>query len=118
MLPKSLRLPRKDFLIAKSQGQTHKFPQFSIVVHPRSTPNEARRAKWGRFSVVTSSKLHKHAVVRNRLRRLIYSQLRNCATVQLADFIIYPRPSMLNLTREEISRQLNQALSGLAPVRP
>ncbi|HJZ05030.1 hypothetical protein A2634_05525 [Candidatus Amesbacteria bacterium RIFCSPHIGHO2_01_FULL_48_32] len=132
MLPKSRRLSRKDFLIAKSQGKTYKFFHFSATVYltsPQPSPTAKTRAKgeklgkgerssgevFPRFAIVTSSRLHKLAVVRNRLRRRIYDQLKNWSTGQLVNCIIYPHPSMLNLNNEEISAALNSFLSKVTP---
>lgn len=105
MLPKTRRLPRPDFLRARNLGQTFRYPDFNVIHN--SSPLPASR-----FAAVISSKISKQAVVRNRLKRQIYS-----AVDQLplsGDFIIYPRASMLNLSREEINTRLRTALSKIS----
>jgi len=112
MLPKSHRLSRPDFIIAKRSGRRLSFPHFSMVVYPSSP---APLLLSSRYSIVTPASLSKSAVIRNRLRRRIYSQLKNLTAGKLvADIILYPKPSMLNLSGEEIGSQLNSALSTLA----
>lgn len=105
MLAKLHRLPRREFLITKKQGVVHKTSHFSAIV---LTGNSQR------YSIVTSSKLHKHAVVRNRLRRQIYDHL----TVVNANIILYPYKQMLNLSDAEISSLLNSFLSKFASYQP
>ena len=107
MLPKSRRLSHKDFLTAKSHGKIYRTPHFSAVVHLTS-PQPSR------FAIVTSSKLHKHAVVRNRLRRRIYEILRAKHYALSADLIIFPHQSMLNLSHEELVLALDSFLSKIS----
>lgn len=102
MLPKKLRLSRKDFLVAKSHGQNHRFPHFSAIIYPNDL-------SYSRFAIVTSSKLAKRAVIRNRLRRHIYNQLKNVSGS--CDVIIFPHPPMLKLTDEAICLALHPLLS-------
>ena len=78
MLPKSLRLSRQDFLAVKSGGKSLSLPHFSVLYSPH-TPN--------RVAIVTSTKLSKSAVIRNRLRRQIYS----CIPKSDFDIIIFPK---------------------------
>lgn len=106
MLPKNRRLSRPDFLKAKSRGQNYRFLHFNIVVLPNSLGVF-------RFSIVTSSKFHKRAVVRNHFRRQLYFFLKSQSGS--ADLIFFPKPSMLKLSHEEIYSLLSQALSQLPP---
>lgn len=108
MLPKSRRLSRINFLDLKASSQSRSFPHFTLVVRSPSPPPSLSR-----FSVVTSAKLHKKAVVRNRLRRRLYDQLSALNFPRSLDIIVIPRPSMLNLSHEEIASELHQALSSL-----
>ena len=101
MLPKSLRLSRPDFLQTKKFGQSLSFSHFSIIYIPHVP---------GRAAIVTSSKLSKSAVIRNRLRRQIYSAIPKSEL----DIIIFPKPSMLKLSHEEISIALNSLVSKLS----
>lgn len=110
MLSKNQRLTHHDFLIAKREGKTFHFPYLNLIVSQPIAINQ--KLLITRYAVVTSSKLHKNAVVRNRLRRQIYSLLPQLR--QPADVILFPRPSMLNLSYEEISTQLHSALSKIS----
>ena len=104
MLPKSLRLSRQDFLAVKSGGKSLSLPHFSVLYSPH-TPN--------RVAIVTSTKLSKSAVVRNRLRRQIYDALSTRHLALSTDLIIYPKPTMLKLTHDQISTALHSFLSTL-----
>ncbi|OGC93122.1 ribonuclease P protein component [Candidatus Amesbacteria bacterium RIFCSPHIGHO2_02_FULL_47_9] len=108
MLPRPRRLSRKDFLAAKSHGKSTRTPHFSLLTC-------SNNLSFSRFSIITSTKLHKSAVVRNRLRRQIYDQLSTISHQPSADIIIIPHHSMLNLPRAEIGPLLNQALSKITP---
>jgi len=104
MLPKKLRLSRKDLLLVQSQGKKLSTPHFSATILPH-TP--------GRTAIITSTKLSKSAVVRNRLRRQIYDALSTRHLALSTDLIIYPKPTMLKLTHDQISTALHSFLSTL-----
>ena len=105
MLPKIRRLSRPDFLHAKKTGATQRFPDFNLIHYSSSLPVS-------RFAVVIPAKISKKAVVRNHLKRQIYSAVDKLTLS--GDFIIFPHPSMLNLSREEINTRLHQALSKIS----
>jgi len=105
MLPKIRRLSRPDFLQVKKTGTPEHFPGFNLIHCSSSLP-------FSRFAVVISAKISKKAVIRNRLKRQIYSAVDKLALS--GDFIIFPHPSMLNLSREEINTRLHQALSKIS----
>ena len=69
MLSKSRRLARKDFLQTKKLGKSIRLPWASLLI----SPNFLQISRW---AVVTSAKLDKSAVVRNRLRRAIYDSVK------------------------------------------
>ncbi|MEK7155018.1 MAG: ribonuclease P protein component [Patescibacteria group bacterium] len=100
MLPKSLRLSRKDLLLVKSQGKKLSSPHFSAIILPHSP---------GRTAIVTSTKLSKSAVIRNRLRRTIYS----CLPQLSYDLIIFPKGSMLKLSSDQTRSALDSFISTL-----
>ena len=109
MLPRSHRLASRAFINAKKHGHQIRYSHLSLI----SVPNSLAHS---RFAVVTPLSISKKAVIRNRLRRILYDQLRNSATEKLSyDIIVYPRASMLNLTREAIGSVLNSYLSALTP---
>lgn len=101
MLPSSWRLSRPNFIHVKKTGKSYRTPHYSyIVIHNSMGHN--------RYSVVISARLSKLAVIRNRLRRFIYSSV--SALSGHCDIIIYPNSSMLKLTHAEISALLNSSL--------
>ena len=108
MLPKKLRLSRKDLLGVKSQGKKLSTPHFSAIVYSPALPLSRSR-----FAIVTSTKLSKSAVVRNRLRRRIYDALSTGHLALSTDLIIYPKPTMLKLSHDQICTALNSFLSTL-----
>lgn len=101
MLPKNRRLARKDFLLAKAKGTSTSFPHFSALSHPNTLG-------FNRFSVVTSAKLHKHAVVRNRLRRRIYDLVKTFPGSQ--DIILFPKKSILTLSSQAFASEINKLM--------
>ncbi len=102
MLSKKFRLSRKDFLVAKSQGKSYSFPFFSVVTSPNTLG-------FNRFAIVTSKKLHKHAVVRNRLRRQIYDLVKSFPGS--SDIILFPKQSTLTMSQEALAFELKKVMS-------
>lgn len=102
MLPKSSRLNRIEFLQVKSHGQQIRTPNFSCIYQQNQNQ---------KISVVTSSKLSKSAIIRNKLRRRIYATFEKSPLPIQA--IIYPNIKMLNWPNEEIYTHLHQVLSNL-----
>lgn len=103
MLAKKFRLTHHEFLLAKKQGKNLRTEDLSIVIFPN-------RLGFSRFAIVTSTKLHKSAVIRNKLRRQIYDILGKKALVN-NDFLVYPRTSMLNLSDAELGAKIDSLLS-------
>ncbi|MEK7091106.1 MAG: ribonuclease P protein component [Patescibacteria group bacterium] len=101
MLPKYLRLSHWDFLVVKASGKSLSFPYFSVLYYPHFP---------GRVAIVTSTKLSKSAVVRNRLRRQIYS----CIPKSDFDIILFPKQSMLKLSHDQISSEIDSLVSKLS----
>jgi len=107
MLPKSCRLNRQQFWQVQKAG----FGVQGLEISVKYLVNDVG---YPRFSVVTSAKLDKRAVVRNRLRRKIYSQLSTLNSQLSIDAIIFPRPSMLNLDNAKLNVALNQVVSKIS----
>ena len=99
MLSKSSRLNRVEFLVVKNTGQSIRHPQISFRYLNSPT---------NKVAIVTSTKLSKSSVVRNRLRRQIYSYFEKYPIS--AHVIIYPTTQMLNLSSEEIATLLDKTL--------
>ena len=109
MLPRNRRLSRRDLNVCNLSGKTLRFPNFWLKYL-------ANNLEYSRFAVVTSTKLSKSAVVRNKLRRNIYAQ---CSVLSAQgsdnfDIIFFPQKSMLNLKNEKIGIVVNQALSEIS----
>ncbi|HUS60037.1 MAG TPA: ribonuclease P protein component [Nevskiaceae bacterium] len=65
MLPKQHRLPlRKEFNRVKKQGQLFQGNLFSLLVASQASPEI-------RFAFIVSKKIHKKAVKRNKIRRIL-----------------------------------------------
>lgn len=102
MLPKSHRLARKDFLQTKKLGKNFRLPWASLQIFP----NQLGINRW---AMVTSAKLDKRAVVRNRLRRTVYNSIKTLPGNN--DVIIFPNKQAFNLSQEEICQTLKQAIN-------
>ena len=110
MLSKQHRLSRKDFIQTKLRGKTLSAPHFTAVVHNQATGDRHQ----SRYSVVISTKIHKNATVRNRLRRQICEFLRLNPLNKKADIIIFPKAGMLNLNYEKITAELDTFISKIS----
>jgi ribonuclease P protein component len=108
MLPKSQRLTRSEFIKVKKLGKNYSFPHFSVIIYLNSSTLPLFYSK---YSIVTSSKFSKNAVIRNRFRRQIYPLLK--ALPPTCWLILYPKPSMLKLTSDQISSLLATTISPL-----
>ncbi len=107
MLPKFRRLTRRDLNICNNTGKTLRLPNFWIKYLPNNI-------KYSRFGVVTSTKLAKSAVIRNKLRRNIFKAIGNRQQALGTDILFFPQKSMLNLEHEEIGIVVNKALSEIS----
>lgn len=104
MLPKNRRLTRQQFWQVYQKGISIQGVGFSV----KFLVNDVGYSRW---AIVTSTKLSKKAVVRNKLRRQIYRQLSTVNCPLSIDAIIFPRPTMLNLDDAKISTAVNQVVS-------
>lgn len=102
MLPKSLRLSRPNFLQTKKLGKNVRLPWASLLVFPSQLGTN-------RWAVVTSTKLDKKAVVRNRLRRAVYDAVKTLSGNH--DIIIFPNKQAFKLSQLEICQTLKQVIN-------
>ncbi len=102
MLPKTRRLSRRDLNICNLSGKVLRFPHFWLKYLDN-------KLEYSRFAVVTSTKLSKSAVIRNKLRRNIYRNIKN--NFINYDVIFFPQKSMLNLDNEKIGVEINKTVS-------
>lgn len=107
MLPKSRRLNRQQFWQVTQRGRSVAGSEWVA----KFTPNGLGYSRW---AVVTSTKLDKRAVVRNRLRRQIYRSLSTEHRTLNIDAIIFPRLAMLNLDDAQIASAINQVVSKIS----
>jgi len=112
MLPKNHRLPRKDVQQVKKFGKIYKHPLFTII----SSHQPPHIPQW-QVCIITSTKLAKRAVVRNRLRRQIYKSIKTHPPIDSIQLIIIPKTPMLNLNDEEISLEIHKAISNSSSVQ-
>ena len=103
MLAKAKRLSRSNFIVLKSTGHKIQTPLGSIVLKNGS----------GRYSIITSTKLSKKAVVRNSFRRRLYNLL---PSIYHLDLIIYPSHKLLSIHHEELRTLVNKTLSSLPSI--
>jgi ribonuclease P protein component len=103
MLAKKLRLNRYQLIKTKSSGHRFYSPNLSVIA-------AENQLAFDRYAVVTSAKLDKRAVVRNKLRRQIYEVVKSYPGTGW-DIILYPKPGMLKLSYAEIGIELYQILS-------
>lgn len=91
MLKKTERLSRTDFNTFFKKGRRHNTEHISVIF----TPHPSFHA-----SVVVGKKVHKHAVVRNTLRRRVYGQLYVLKSLNNTGvFIVILKPSFNTLTK-------------------
>ncbi len=97
MLPKNRRLSRRDFISTKQSGKSLRLPWASLLISPNSL-------QFNRWAVVTSAKLDKSAVIRNRLRRGIYNSVKTLSGNR--DIIIFPNKQAFKLSETQICQSL------------
>lgn len=107
MLPKSRRLRlTRDFERVFAKGKALYGHYFKIRLNPSSR-------SLSRFAVVVSSKVHKRAVVRNRIRRRAWSVLANIhlLTPASSDIAIIALPPAASADFTEIAKEITQLLT-------
>jgi ribonuclease P protein component len=107
VLLKTNRLDRKNFWKVHQTGTAVRNTHLSGYVLENTLP-------FSRYAVVVTTKISKRAVVRNQLRRRIYTILKKGYLDGKIDVILYPKSSMVNLTDEEISTAISGFLSQTA----
>ena len=102
MLAKQHRLTKeRDFKKVNALGRSFFSPQFRLR-------HVANGLDASRFGIVTSAKLSKKAVVRNRVRRQVSEILRlnNKKIVAGQDVVVWVRPPALNKAYQELEEKL------------
>lgn len=98
MLPKSNRLSRKDFTNL-SRLQTCIMPYFDVKL---STKDDFKVA------CVVIKKRFKKAVERNKVKRIIYSAVREGLINKKGYFIFYPKKEIINAPYSEVLNQIKK----------
>lgn len=106
MLPRTNRIPRKEFPSYPLRGIRVSSPLFSAIVYPRE--------HGVRFSVVVSKKTAATAVVRNRIRRRLYAAVEPLVKTftRGATIVLYPtinaEKAPLHILKREIAEVLRK----------
>lgn len=105
MLPKPSRLTRVQLNAVIKSGVVCSTPVFNakILKSTEASP---------RYAVAVSTKIAKLAVVRNRLRRIIYEFLPRVGNG--LDIVIFPRSQVINLTHDQIGTEIDSLLSKIS----
>ena len=96
---------RQDFDFLKESGKRVTNPYFTLLVVPVDVS-----AKFA-FGVICSRKFHKHAVVRNRARRILSEAVRLLKPrMQSCRILLIPRRKICSATMPQVKENLEQAL--------
>lgn len=92
---------RRSLQAVYREGKTHRSEYFSVKVLKKTKSNY-------RSAVVVSKKVSKSAVVRNRIRRRIYEQLRGLVSPDSPHdiMVIVYSNEILNFSDSELSKQI------------
>lgn len=107
MLPQKRRLQRPFFKEILEKGKSHHFPLFSIRVYFPPIQDE------NKFSVIVSKKIAKQAVERNKIRRQIYSILKDIESSQTLYCAIWPKIGVKRKKYSELDETLKINISSL-----
>jgi|SRR3990167_9703743 len=112
MLPKKSRVTaRHDFNKVRKYGRVVATPFFSVAYLPKKVEGSQNR-----FGFITSKKLSKRAVIRNRAKRMVREAVRLWLKERFSedgefmDVVFIIRRGILDKGYEEISRLVNQVL--------
>ena len=95
---------RQDFETLKENGKRVSDPYFTLLVIP-AAPDDFK------FGVICSRKFHKHAVVRNRARRILSEAVRLLKPrMQTCRILVIPRRKICSATMPQVRDSLQKAL--------
>lgn len=121
MLPKKNRIhTRFEFGKVKKYGTAYRYPCFYLYALPVARLEQLSRGKWNiggqtQVGIVISKKLHKNAVVRNRIKRLFRASIRS-QFAKIASgwwLVFYPRSICLGDDYEKINAEVAAVLQKL-----
>jgi ribonuclease P protein component len=106
MFAKRNRLAKdRDVQMVYKRGRSIFTPFFTIKLLP-----SARSEVPARFTVVVSTKVAKHAVRRNRIKRVIREVIRrNLSLIRPGDYMIVVKPAIVQFTHAELSDTIQKA---------
>jgi len=110
MLAKKFRLPIQS--VFSKKGQSVKTNYFLVKIFPN-------QLSYPRVGVVVSKKVDARATKRNKLRRMIFSEIENCFQKQKAclpagrDFLIIVSPSFANLAKTDAEKRVKEIFDKL-----
>lgn len=100
MLPKNKRVPRKLFKPLLESNKYFNSTNFSL----RSAPSKETRV-----AVSVSKKISKHAVIRNRVRRRVYSSIRELLpNLSNNFFLIVAKPGAEKIKGDKLKSELGE----------
>lgn len=111
MLPKQKRIKRFEFPLLSSKGGS--FFSQHLTARARKLPNTEKTLK---ISVVVSKKVAKSAVLRNTLRRRVYSALENTFKnkgKKPLSIIFYLKKGAEKLTYKEIEKEVQSLVNNI-----
>lgn len=98
MLPKKLKLPVQEMISKK--GRAYRAAPFTIKVFSSDKPHS-------RFGVIVSKQISKAAVVRNKIKRMIFNALALAKDKwPIADYLIIASQPIATLNQEQINDKL------------
>ncbi|MFH1472852.1 MAG: ribonuclease P protein component [bacterium] len=99
MLPKSKRIPRKLFKQILKNKRHFNSNHFSLVIFPNSST--------ARFGVSVAKKVSKKAVTRNKIRRRVYSAIRNFITeIKPGLYLVVVKPNTKDVKGVILEKEL------------
>lgn len=103
MLPKNRRISREIFKSFPGKKKFSESENFSLLYSPNSTT--------ARFGVSVSKKVSKKAVVRNKIRRRTYSELRDLISISKPGLYLFvAKPSAKDVKGEKLKNELKKLL--------
>lgn len=122
MLPKKNRIhTRFEFSKVKKYGDTYKSKYFYLYALPIERLEEISKGRWdigGQTQVgfIISTKFHKHAVVRNRVKRFFRESVRqNFAKIESGWWLVFhPRFICVEAGYEDINASVAEVLQKIS----
>jgi ribonuclease P protein component len=100
--PKGKRLlTRLDYSRVFSKSKRLHNKHFTVLVHLTKATQPAR------LGLMVSKKVHKSAVKRNRIKRLIRETFRTHKNLRPADYVVMAKPGVAQTSNLEITASLN-----------